>query len=171
VLRASFWLAPCWFHHRALQPDGGQDAKCVRPTSATHAKNCVHPHLVRSRFAPPLSRRGRLTDFGIRAACPGDQAFHDASIRFGGTSSDTLLEPRVLSVTGGGSRAWALSSHGAGSTEPLTSLSPLPLPVCVHAPSGVLGSRGRLPAVSAREKVARGSDEEEAAKTAVTIEP
>jgi len=113
----------------------------------------VHPHLVRSRFAPPLSRRGHPADFGIRAACPGDQAFHDASIRFGGTSSDTLLEPRVLSVAGGGSRAWALSSHGAGSTEPLTSLSPLPLPVCVHAPSSVLGSRGRPPAVSAREKV------------------
>lgn len=32
-------------------------------------------------------------------------------------------------------------------------------------------SRGRLPAVVAREKVARGPDEEEAAKTAVTIEP
>lgn len=32
-------------------------------------------------------------------------------------------------------------------------------------------SRGLLPAVSARELVARGPDEEEAAKTAVTIEP
>jgi hypothetical protein len=92
-------------------------------------------------------------------------------IRFGGTSSDTLLEPRVLSVTGGGSRAWALSSHGAGSTEPLTSLSPLPLLDCAHAPSSVLGSRGPLPAVSAKDWVAHGSDEEEAAKTAVTIEP
>jgi hypothetical protein len=49
----------------------------------------------------------------------------------------------------------------------------------VASPSSHLRSRPferarftrRLPAVSAREKVARGSDEEEAAKTAVTIEP
>jgi hypothetical protein len=34
-----------------------------------------------------------------------------------------------------------------------------------------LVSRGQLPAVSARELVARGLDEEEAAKTAVTTEP
>jgi hypothetical protein len=32
-------------------------------------------------------------------------------------------------------------------------------------------SRGQLPAVSAKELVARGQDEEEAAKAAVTIEP
>jgi hypothetical protein len=32
-------------------------------------------------------------------------------------------------------------------------------------------SRGQLPAVSAKELVAHGPDEEEAAKTAVTIEP
>jgi hypothetical protein len=51
----------------------------MRPIDFCHpCVNCVHPHLVRSRITPPLSERGRPADFGIRAACPGDQAFHIA---------------------------------------------------------------------------------------------
>jgi hypothetical protein len=41
----------------------------MRPTDFCHPYvNCVHPHPVRSRVTPPLSQRGRLADFGIRAA-------------------------------------------------------------------------------------------------------
>jgi len=139
VLRASFWLAPCWFHHRALRPDGGQDAKCVRPTSATHAC-CLRAPAPRAFPAHSATfvawaPRGLWVPRGLT----GGPGVSHHPIRFGGPSSDTLLEPRVLSVAGGGSRAWALSSHGAGSTEPLTSLSPLPLLVRAHAPSSVLG--------------------------------
>jgi hypothetical protein len=47
VLRASFRLAP-WVRHEALRPPSDQDARCVRPTSATRT-NDVHPHLARSR--------------------------------------------------------------------------------------------------------------------------
>jgi hypothetical protein len=65
----------------------------------------------------------------------------------------TLLEPRVLSVAGGGSRAWALSSHGAGSTEPLTSLSPLPLLACAHTPSSVLGVTRSTLGLSAKRRL------------------
>jgi hypothetical protein len=49
VVRASFRLAPR-SHHEAFRPPGVQDARCVRPTSATQS-NCVYPYLVRSRPA------------------------------------------------------------------------------------------------------------------------
>ena len=50
VLRTSSWLAPSLFHQQALRPPGGEDARCVQPTSATQS-NYVHPHLARSRLA------------------------------------------------------------------------------------------------------------------------
>jgi hypothetical protein len=49
VLRTSFWLAPSR-HQQVLRPLGEEDARCVRPTSATQS-NCVHPHLVCSQLA------------------------------------------------------------------------------------------------------------------------
>jgi len=49
VLRTSSWLAPS-VHQQVLRPPGGEDARCVQPTSATQS-NCVHPHLVCSRLA------------------------------------------------------------------------------------------------------------------------
>jgi hypothetical protein len=50
VLRTSSWLAPSLVHQQVLRPPGGEDARCVQPTSATQT-NCVHPHLARSRLA------------------------------------------------------------------------------------------------------------------------
>jgi hypothetical protein len=50
VLRTSSWLAPSLFHQQVLRPPGGEDARCVQPTSATQS-NYVHPHLARSRLA------------------------------------------------------------------------------------------------------------------------
>jgi len=38
------------FHQQPLRAPGGEDARCVQPTSATHTI-CVHPHLARSRLA------------------------------------------------------------------------------------------------------------------------
>jgi len=90
---------------------------------------------------PPLSERGRLTEFGLCAACPGNRVFHttrNASADRAPTRFWIASRPFRCRR---GSRAWALSSHGAGSTEPLTSLSPLPLPVRAHASSRVLDFR------------------------------
>lgn len=115
-----FFLASASFsHQQVLRPPGEEDARCVRPTSATHS-NCVHPHLVCSRFLTPLSRRGRPAENKAPSDFPGDRTFHDVRDRFGGSSfnagSRVRLEPR----------AWAFSSHGADATEPLTPLSRSP---------------------------------------------
>jgi hypothetical protein len=45
-------------HRPTLRSTGEEDARCVKPTSATHT-NYVHPHLVRSRLAPLVAQRGR----------------------------------------------------------------------------------------------------------------
>jgi hypothetical protein len=144
----------------------------MRPTDFCHpCVNCVHPHLVRSRITPPLSERGRPADFGIRAACPGDQAFHIAQIRFGGSSSDTFGASRSFRCRRG------IASVGVffprcrfdrASDIPVasSSFSSVLTPLRVRS----VFTRS-APAVSAKELVARGPDEEEAAKTAVTIEP
>jgi hypothetical protein len=50
MLRTSFWLAPSRCHQQPLRAPGGEDARCVQPTSATHTIY-VHPHLSRSRLA------------------------------------------------------------------------------------------------------------------------
>jgi len=50
MLRTSFWLAPSLCHQQPLRAPGGEDARCVQPTSATHTI-CVHPHLSRSRLS------------------------------------------------------------------------------------------------------------------------
>lgn len=119
VLRASSWLAPSFSHQQALRPPGEEDARCVRPTSATHS-NCVHPHLVCSRFLTPLSRRGRPAENKAPSDFPGDRTFHDVRDRFGGSSFNAGSRVRLES------RAWAFSSHGADATEPLTPLSRSP---------------------------------------------
>jgi hypothetical protein len=53
---ASFLLASALFLQSALRPLGEQDARCVRPTSATYT-NYVYPYLVRSRLMSRLSPR------------------------------------------------------------------------------------------------------------------
>jgi hypothetical protein len=89
-------------HHPALRPKGEEGARCVQPTSATQS-NCVHPHLVRSRFAPPLSQRGGLTETKAPCGTTGDRTFHDVRDRFGGSSCERgililLPDGRAMSV-------------------------------------------------------------------------
>jgi hypothetical protein len=61
VLRISSRLAPSFGHRPTLRSTGEEDARCVKPTSATHT-NYVHPHLVRSRLAPLVAQRGGPTE-------------------------------------------------------------------------------------------------------------
>ena len=63
---SSFLPASALTRQKALRPPGGQDARCVQPTSAT-CTICVYPYLARSRLAPRLSPRGRPTESGLRA--------------------------------------------------------------------------------------------------------
>jgi hypothetical protein len=96
---ANFFLASALsFHQQVLRPPGGEDARCVQPTSATQT-NYVHPHLVCSQILAPLSRRGGPRRIRLRAALPGYRMFHDIRGRFGGSSfsakSHALL-PRGL---------------------------------------------------------------------------
>jgi hypothetical protein len=60
VLRTSFWLAPSR-HQQVLRPPGEEDARCVRPTSATQS-NCVHPYLACSQIHMLLAQRGHPTE-------------------------------------------------------------------------------------------------------------
>jgi hypothetical protein len=80
-LRASFWLAPCLVsHHEDLRPPGGQDARCVRSTSATRT-NCVHSHLVRSRLHCRGFRRvGASRSLGSERLDRGTERFHGVRI-------------------------------------------------------------------------------------------
>lgn len=109
-LRTSFWLAPSRRHQQALRPPGGEDARCVRPISATQT-NHVHPHLARSRLALAAFAAG--TSYGVWGSVGltgGPGVFTTPEDRFGGSSSITalvLLASRPL-----GARAWAFSSHG-----------------------------------------------------------
>jgi len=47
---SSFLPASALARHETLRSPGGQDARCVQPTSATRT-NCVYPYLARSRPA------------------------------------------------------------------------------------------------------------------------
>jgi hypothetical protein len=136
VVRASFWLAPP-SHQQAFRPPGVRDARCVRPTSATQS-NCVHPYLVRSR--PAIAAFAAWAPHGVFGSmryCRGKGSFTppaSASVDRSGHnrlprgllgSASLVRSPRDDRLR----RAWALSSHRAwNSIEPLTPLSPLPLP-------------------------------------------
>jgi len=136
VLRTSSWLAPSRFHQQVLRPPGGEDARCVRPMSATQT-NYVHPHLVRSRLA--------LATFA--AGTPHEVL---GSVRYDrGTERFTTFERPLRRIViqhwtsrrlphGLVTRAWALSSHGADAIEPLTLLSRPP--VQPHASPGFPGA-------------------------------
>jgi hypothetical protein len=135
---SSFLPASAPTHHKAFRPSGGQDARCVQPTSATQS-NCVHPYLVRSRpavttfavWAPHgvfgsmryYRGKGRFTS---PATASVDRSEHHPSPGIVPGRPRLVWSPRDDQLL----RAWALSSHGAWnlSIEPLTPLSPLPLP-------------------------------------------
>jgi len=172
VLRASFWLAPCLLSTtRPCDPTVGKTRDASDRLLPPVRTACTRTSRVPGSL-PPLSERGRLTESGLCAACPGNRVFHTTR----NASADRA--PTRFSIASRpfrcrrGSQAWALSSHGAGSTEPLTSLSPLPLPVRTHALSRVLVivSRG-LRSVFAEEDCRADRIGERAAKAAVTIAP
>lgn len=77
-----FFPASALRHHQALRPGGGEDARCVRSTSATHTKTCT-----RTSCVPGSSRHFRGGDaprsLRLRTAGPGDRTFHDVRDRFG----------------------------------------------------------------------------------------
>jgi hypothetical protein len=90
-----FFLASALMdHQQALRPPGDEDARCVQPTSATQS-NCVHPHLARSRFRSPLSRRGHPTESLAPRSVPGAWTFHDVRDRFGGSTVRAKLMLRL----------------------------------------------------------------------------
>lgn len=119
-LRISFWLAPSLDHHPALRPTGEEDARCAEPTSATQTKTCTRtsrvPDSLRNFRCVDVPRRLRLrTTFGdLEVSRPPRPLRRTVSC---------ALIPRALIPHGLENRAWALSSHGAQATEPLTPLS------------------------------------------------
>jgi hypothetical protein len=130
VLRASFWLAPCLFRHETLRSPSGQDARCVRSTSAIR-NNCVHPHLVRSR-RHCRSFRCVVASWSLGSARldRGIERFHDARTASAGLGITSVWLPRGSShLTHRLHRRLRDHGHflpaGVSKTEPLTSLSPL----------------------------------------------
>ena len=110
-LRTSSWLAPSLGHQQVLRPPGGEDARCVRPISATQT-NYVHPHLVRSRLALAAFAAGTPRGvFGSARWDRGSGRFTTSEDRFGGSSYKHCS--RALLPHGLETRAWAFSSHGA----------------------------------------------------------
>jgi hypothetical protein len=78
-------------HQQALRPPGGEDARCVRPISATQS-NCVHPHLARSRLAlAAFAARTPRGVFGSTRHYRGTGRFTTSEDRFGGSSSSAAL--------------------------------------------------------------------------------
>jgi hypothetical protein len=111
------------FHQQALRPPGGEDARCVRPISATQT-NAVHPHLARSRLA--VAAFAARTSHGVLGSVRHDRGtgrFTTSEDRFGGSSMQHCTRAPWSHDRSRESRAWAFSSHGADATEPLTPLS------------------------------------------------
>ena len=108
-LRTSFRLAPSRRHQQALRPPGGEDARCVRPISATHTKR-VHPHLARSRFALTTFAVG--TSYGVWGSVgltggPGVSRHPKTASADRRRSRLSCSWPHGLVA-----RAWAFYSHG-----------------------------------------------------------
>ena len=110
VAAADFFLASALHHHETLRPRGAEDARCVRPISATQTRY-VHSHRVCSRLALATSAAG--TPHGVLGSVRhdrGDRTFHDVRARFGGSPATRFP---MMSTSRPPSRAWAFSSHGA----------------------------------------------------------
>jgi len=108
-------------HQQAFRPPGGEDARCVQPTSATQTI-CVHPHLARSRLSLAAFAAG--SPHGVLGSAwhfrgPGrfTTSLVASADRINVTFSRALL-PHGLET-----RAWAFSSHDDVAIEPLTPLS------------------------------------------------
>jgi hypothetical protein len=135
VVRASFRLAP-QSHHETFRSPGVQDARCVRPTSATQS-NCVYPYLVRSR--PAVATFAAWAPYGVLGSvryCRGKGRFTSpatASVDRSGHHPVPRIvssRPRLVRSPRGDRllRAWALSSHGAWSFFDRASDTPVASP-------------------------------------------
>jgi len=137
VLRASFWLAPCLDRHEVLQPPGGQDARCVRSTSATRTElrvpatssaSGVHYREFPRVGAPPSLGSMRLDRRLVR--------FHDARTALVDRQDPfrlriafrSLTPPRFVFRLSDGGSVGVFFPRSPRTTVPLTPLSPLPLP-------------------------------------------
>jgi hypothetical protein len=160
VLRTSSRLAPSLFHQQAFRPPGGEDARCVQPTSATQTI-CVHPHLARSRLTLATFAAGSphgVLGSAWRFRGPGrfTTSLVASADRINGHVTCALL-PHGLET-----RAWAFCSHGDVAIEPLALLSrpfvspsaslafagaassPFVRPVLIRCGSGTYGSENAM---------------------------
>jgi len=136
---SSFLLAsalPC------LSPRGlatsRRTRRAMRPIDFCHPNEtaCTRTSYVPG-YLPRFSPRGRLPEFGLRTAWPGDRALSRRSIRFGGSSRTQHSEFSLCDLASCFAGCWPAAATSVGvffprrprSTEPLTSLSPLPLPL------------------------------------------
>jgi hypothetical protein len=129
---SSFLQASALDSHEALRLPGSEDARCVRSTSATQTI-CVHPHLMELPARSHGFHRGEVPrTLRLRVTQPGIRTFHDARDRFGGPASNENL---VFQVFAWRRERGRFLPTTLGAIEPLTSLSPLPLPSSVIPPS------------------------------------
>jgi hypothetical protein len=127
VLRASFRLAPWCFHHEVSRPPGAQDARCVRSMSATRTIACT-----RTSRVPGSFRRFRgveaLRSLGSAQPDRGPgrsrrpRSLRRIVIEHVTSRPEPLARPARSRERG----RFLPTVHDA--TEPLTLLSPLPLP-------------------------------------------
>jgi hypothetical protein len=133
---SSFLPASALARHEAFRPPGGQDARCVQPTSATQS-NCVYPYLVRSR--PAVATFAAWAPYGVLGSvryCRGKGRFTSpatASVDRSGHHPVPRIvssRPRLVRSPRGDRllRAWALSSHGAWSFFDRASDTPVASP-------------------------------------------
>jgi hypothetical protein len=137
-LRASFWLAPCLVsRHEALQPPDGQDARCVRSTSATRTKLRAPAPRTFPATCRDFHRVGASRSLGSERLDRGTERFHGARFASADRRGHNILNSRCVTLASCFAGCWPAAATSVGvffprrprSIEPLTSLSPLPLPL------------------------------------------
>jgi hypothetical protein len=126
VLRASSRLAPCLtLRQQALRPAGGQDARCVQPTSATCLNDVTRTSCVPGSLSR-LSPRGRPAETKAPRDMTGGPGVsrHPRPLRRIVTGHAL---PRFLLFWSRGVERGRFLPTAPDATEPLTPLSPLPL--------------------------------------------
>jgi hypothetical protein len=108
-------------HQQVLRPPGGEDARCVRPISATQT-NCVHPHLSCSQLRSQLSLRGRPTETKAPRGSTEGPDVHDVRRPLRRIGIGRIPHARWLAPLPGDERGRFLPTAPM-STEPLTPLS------------------------------------------------
>jgi len=170
VLRASFRLAPCLRSPPRDLATSRRARRAMRPIDFCHPceLRAPAPRAFPARWRPfrdvdaPQSLGSVRHDRGTECFTPPG-TLRRIELRHVCFVSRPFRYRR-------GSRAWASSSHGAGSIEPLTSLSPLPL-LARLTRLRVCSARDPAPLVEARRGCRADRIDEEAAKAAVTTAP